>query len=442
MNLVQYMPHVLQMQKDGVTFANYFVTDSLCCPSRSSIFTGRYPHDTGIYTNSGNDGGYLAFRNRGLEKVTFATALQAGGYRTALLGKYLNGYLPKFAAEPGWSNWAVAGNGYPEYHYFLNENGQVRYYGGTPADYLTDVVSALGARFIRESAGTPFMIEIATFAPHRPFTPAQRDADAFPGLRVPRTPAYNLTPDANAPRWLQALPPLGPADMAQLDDLYRKRAQSVRAIDAMIGELQAAIAAAGQQDNTYFVFSSDNGFHMGEYRMLTGKMTAFDTDIHVPLVVTGPGVPAGRTVNEITENIDLCPTFEELGGVPIGNGVDGHSLVPFLHGQSVPQWRSAALVEHHGPIGHPNDPDAPEPRGGDPPSYEAIRTATATYVEYVTGEKEYYDNTTDPNQLHNTYSSLDANVKTALHELLSGLQNCHDAAACLASEHARSAMQK
>ena len=109
-NLVRDMPHVLEMQKQGVTFINFFVTDSLCCPSRASIFTGRYPHNTGIFRNSGNDGGYLTFRFRGHEQATFATALSGAGYRTAMLGKYLNGYQPR--TDPpaaGWTLWAVAG---------------------------------------------------------------------------------------------------------------------------------------------------------------------------------------------------------------------------------------------------------------------------------------------------------------------------------------------
>ena len=126
MNLLQYMPHVLQMQKDGVTFANYFVTDSLCCPSRSSIFTGRYPHSTGIFKNQGEDGGYIAFVNRNLERTTFATTLSTAGYRTAMMGKYLNGYLPeRHAPAAGWTSWDVAGNGYGEFHYNLNEDGKV-----------------------------------------------------------------------------------------------------------------------------------------------------------------------------------------------------------------------------------------------------------------------------------------------------------------------------
>jgi Sulfatase len=147
-NLVQYMPHVLEMQKAGVTFANYFVTNSLCCPSRSSIFTGRYPHNTGIYRNQGEDGGYNAFRNRGHEQATFAISLSKAGYRTAMLGKYLNGYQPVDAASPGWTSWFVAGGGgYREFNYRVNQDGKVLRHGDRPEDYLTDVLDAQAASF-------------------------------------------------------------------------------------------------------------------------------------------------------------------------------------------------------------------------------------------------------------------------------------------------------
>src|SRR5579864_5524289 len=148
-NLVQYMPRVMKMQKDGVTFANYFVTDSLCCPSRSSIFTGRFPHDTGVFKNTGRDGGYAVFEARHDERATFATALSAAGYRTAMLGKYLNGYKPTTnSADPGWTYWAVAGEGYGEFKYDLKQSGKVVHYGTASKDYLTDVASGLAVDFI------------------------------------------------------------------------------------------------------------------------------------------------------------------------------------------------------------------------------------------------------------------------------------------------------
>ncbi|HTM10022.1 MAG TPA: sulfatase-like hydrolase/transferase [Verrucomicrobiae bacterium] len=445
-NLVPYMSHVRKMQQDGVTFANAFVTDSLCCPSRASIFTGRYPHDTGIYRNTGDDGGYLGFHRRGLERASFAVALSATGYRTAMLGKYLNGYEPgKHPAEPGWTTWTVAGRAYREFNYSLNRDGKVHHYGQKRDDYLTDVLSKAATHFVKQSAGTPFFLEVATFAPHAPYTPAPRDATTFPGLRAPRSPAFNAAPQPNAPHWL--LPyrdrALSKTDIAEIDGDFRKRAQSVLAIDAMIGALQAAVAAIGAEKNTYFIFSSDNGLHMGEHRLMPGKMTAFDSDIRVPLIVTGPGVPADLTIQEIVENIDLNPTFTELAGASGSAAVDGHSLAPLLHGRKPPRWRTLALVEHHhGPDEDAADPDAPARRSGNPPSYEAIRSRSFLYVEYEDGDKEHYDLAADPNELHNNFTALSAGVKKALHETLTAAAKCHDAKSCQAAERPTESLTK
>jgi len=187
-NLVQYMPHVRQLQRRGLTFSRYFVTDSLCCPSRSAIFTGRFPHDTGIFTNMGADGGFQAFLNKGWESHTYATALAPLGYRTGFGGKYLNGYLPRTRhVPPGWTDWRTAGNAYGEFNYNLNENGALVHYGNAPGAYLTDVLATKGSAFINQAAAAnkPFVLELATFAPHAPYTPAPRDATQSPALPAP-----------------------------------------------------------------------------------------------------------------------------------------------------------------------------------------------------------------------------------------------------------------
>jgi N-acetylglucosamine-6-sulfatase len=442
-NLVQYLPQVQTLQSQGMTFNDYVVTDSLCCPSRSSIFSGRFPHDTGVFTNGGNDGGFDFFHSHGEEAHTFATALQAKGYRTAMMGKYLNGYDPANTeggtlpyVPPGWSEWDVAGNGYPEFNYDLNQNHTVVHYGSQPQDYLTDVLARKGSAFIAKSAAAnkPFLLEVATFAPHAPYTPAPRDANDFPGLTAPRGPAFNTLP-TNAPPWLAGRTPLTAAEKQNIDTSFRKRAQAVQAVDKLIGTLRTALTRAGVAGNTYLVFSSDNGYHMGEYRLNPGKMTAFDTDIRVPLVVAGPGIGAGRSSTAAVANIDLAPTFQQLGGAPVASTVDGRSLLPLLRGGSGANWRTANLVEHHGPDTMPTDPDLPAPNSGNPPSYEAIRTHTYTYVEYVDGSKEYYDRTTDPNELHNIVGTLSAARLAQLHSALTGLENCHDGATCWTAGH-------
>src|SRR3954454_6529960 len=169
-DLVRFMPHVQALQKDGVTFSRYYVTDSLCCPSRSSIFSGRFPHNTGVFTNMAPDGGFGVFNGRGEEKSTWAPSLQGAGYRTAMMGKYLNGYTPAglvngkpLYVPPGWNEWDVAGNGYGEFNYNLNENGKLVHYAAQPQDYLTDVISGKAVDFINRSADahSPFMLELA-----------------------------------------------------------------------------------------------------------------------------------------------------------------------------------------------------------------------------------------------------------------------------------------
>ncbi len=431
MNLISHMPHVQQLQRSGTTMSRYYVVDSLCCPSRSAIFTGEYPHDNGVFTNHGRDGGYRAYNANGNVRRSFAAALRRVGYRTAIMGKYLNGYQPDDEPARGYDEWDVAGDGYPEYDYTLNHNGTQEPYGHDPQDYLVDVLAARGEQFIRTAAtdGQPFMLEVATFAPHKPYTPAQRYADAVPHLTYPRTPAYDTLP-SDPPSWLRSRPPLGRGAQSRIDAAYRERVRADLAVDDLIARLQKTLRDRGIAGNTYFVFSSDNGYHMGENRLLPGKQTAFDTDIHVPLVVSGPGVPSGRTVGRLASNIDLAPTFESLGGARVGAHVDGVSLASLWHGARPTDWQQAVLVEHHGPDDTPGDPDAQGPAYGDPPSYEAIRTTGALYVRYDNGEQEYYDTTRDPYERRNLAVS---GVPTALRTTLAALATCHDAAQCQAA---------
>jgi arylsulfatase A-like enzyme len=441
-NLVPFMPNVRRMQARGVRFSNYFVTDSLCCPSRSSIFTGRFPHNTGVFKNAGPDGGFNAFRDKGQEDDTFATSLKAAGYRTGMMGKYLNGYLPKPDGNvngyvpPGWDEWDVAGNGYGGFDYALNENGQVHRYGRDQADYLTDVIANKAVSFISNAADAkqPFVLEVATFAPHAPYTPAPRDAAKFPDTRAPRDRAFNHD-NAGMSSWLAGLEPLTAQDISTIDQGYRKRAQSVQAIDAMLGRINQTLTDAGVAGNTYVIFSSDNGYHMGEHRLTPGKMTAFDTDVRVPLIVTGPGVPGSRVIEQVAENIDVRPTFEDLAGVPVSSSVDGHSLAALISGDSVVDWRSAALVEHRGPVRDPADPDAPGAESPNPPSYNAIRTADTLYVEYVTGERELFDLRSDPDQLVNVADDVDPLTVAQLHTALVAATECQGADACWAAQH-------
>ena len=158
-----------------MTFTNYFVADSLCCSSRATILTGLFPHDTKVVGNRPPDGGFEKFQSEGLDQKTFAVALQAHGYATSMLGKYLNGYgdptmnSTTAPVPPGWSDWHVSNRtGYAEFDFLLNDNGTYNAYLG-PDQYGVDVLGSKAASFIRQSAGTPFAMVVSTFAPtYRP----------------------------------------------------------------------------------------------------------------------------------------------------------------------------------------------------------------------------------------------------------------------------------
>lgn len=427
-NLVPYMPNLQAMQKGGMSFNNYFVTNSLCCPSRSSIFTGHLPHNTKVMTNDSPTGGYDGFIDNGNQAQSFSVALQKSGYRTAMMGKFLNGYRPpKHPVPLGWTDWfVIGGGGYSGYNYIASDNGKVVRRGQQADDFATDVLSAQAQAFIRSAGSKPFFLEVATFSPHAPYTPAPRHAHLFSDLKAPQSPAFGWRADANAPKWQQDMSALTPKDIKQIDEAFRKRVQSVQAIDEMLGRLRQTVTEMGKADSTFIIFSSDNGLHLGEYSMRAGKMTPFDIDVRVPLVVTGPGVAKGVASDQIVANIDLGPTFVDWAGTSMPSLPDGRSFAGLL-GNAVQPWRTTISIEHLNHLHSAEDPDAPVQYGGNPPTYTALRTAQALYVEYATGEAAYYDLKTDPFELHNTVNGLPSAQRTQLKGALLTHQRCRGA---------------
>jgi arylsulfatase A-like enzyme len=256
-------------------------------------------------------------------------------------------------------------------------------------------------------------------------------------MRAPHPPSYDVLP-TNPPSWLSIHAPLNWREQQRINHVYDLRVEDVQAIDDMIGRIRSALRASGQLRNTYIVFSSDNGLHMGEYRLTPGKLTAFDTDIHVPLVIDGPGIPAGAVTNAMSENTDLAPTFEQIAGTHAP--CDGHTLMPLLHGGTPTGWRTAVLVEHHQPNSRQagSNPDSQRPQQGNPPSYTAMRTPGFAYVAYRKGGHEFYDVRNDPFELHNVYNSLPRAQKHRLHRELARMKHCHGHRACWAAGHVSS----
>lgn len=434
---LDFMPRTRALIADqGITFSNHFVPLSLCCPSRATILTGLHVHNHRVLTNFLPDGGFERFAQLRHEDRTLAVALQEAGYRTALFGKYLNGYPngeDLTYVPPGWDEWAspVKGSPYASYRYTLNENGKLVAHGSKAEDYMTDVLSAKAVDFVRRASATsqPFFLYLATYAPHKPATPAKRHAGLFPGLQAPRTPSFNEPDVRDKPARIRALKRLDASRVAAIDALYRKQMQSLQAVDEAVAALVEALRAAGRLDDTYIVFTSDNGFHMGQHRLEPGKYTPYEPDVHVPLLVRGPGVPRGLTVEALTLSVDFAPTFAELAGATLPAEPDGRSLVPFLQGNPPVSWRQAVLLEQFAVSSGPPGSGILEPGDASShPSHRGIRTATYKYVQYGTGAKEVYDLRKDPDELVNLSGRVPQAWLDSVAKLTKALASCRGAA--------------
>ncbi len=442
---VAMMPRVqLDLVYEGTSYENYFVTNSLCCPSRSSILRGQYVHNHGIWQNNLPSGGFSKFHGHGLENSTMATWLQTGGYKTALMGKYLNDYphgVRKTYVPPGWDEWdsPTNRNAYSEFNYKLNENGKIISYGHAAKDYLTDVLSLKAGAFIRQSveSGTPFFLYLSTYAPHSPWTPAPRHQQTFTDAKAPRTASFNEKDVSGKPAFIRALPPMSNRDIAQTDKIYRLRLQSLQAVDDLVAHLVEVLQETEQLNNTYIVFTSDNGFHLGQHRLNQGKQTAYEEDIHVPLILRGPGIPAGHFVSDLAVEVDLAPTFTAWAGVPAPAFVDGRSLAPLLKSKltSPNQWRQGVLIEHH-PGNEPFSSKFERKMvvNSTLPVYSAVRSQNYLYVEYDSGERELYDLRKDIDELHNIYSTAAPALLKRLSAWLAHMKTCAAATCRLAEE--------
>jgi N-acetylglucosamine-6-sulfatase len=416
----QQMPELhSSLIEEGASFVNAFVSYPLCCPSRATILTGLYAHNHGVKGNEPPDGGFPKFFSEGQEENTIAARLQKSGYQTALIGKYLNNYPNGDISyvPPGWDQWYAVETGSTSYYdYELNENGEVVTYGKKHTDYLTDVLSSKAMDYVRGAMNSsePFFLYFSPSAPHLPAIPAKRHRGALAEETAPRPPSIDEEDVSDKPPWVSYRPHISTEEASAIDDRYRRRLESMLAVDEMISSLIRELDAAHELENTFIFFTSDNGWQQGEHRINLEKDYPYEESIHVPLFVRGPGIAPESTVQELALNTDLAPTFADLAGVEFP--ADGRSLVPFLRGEE-PQWRSAVLLEGWGE----------NFRFARTPAYKAVRTESHKYVEYETGERELYDLQVDPYELKNIYESANPSLIEDLKKELGTLRGCADA---------------
>ena len=373
------MPKTRSLLVDGgVKLKNAFVTDSVCCPSRATILTGRYAHNTRVITNKAphhND----AFKDD--EDSTVATWLDATGYRTGFFGVYLKGHYGEYV-PPGWDEglfWTMGGSE----HLDAGSGGME----SVPEDeHKDDWTAAHVAEFLGSGESPKFAVW-APHAPHDPAIPPERYEGNFAERKAPRPPSFNEADVSDKPSWNAEKPRLSPARIDEIDALYRNRLRTLKAVDDGVEKIANALQARGELENTYFVLTSDNGMHLGVHRLTPMKQSAYEEDIRVPMVVRGPGIPQGETRGRFALNNDLAPTIAEWAGVE-APAADGRSLAPLLRGEPGLAWRTSFMVEKWG--------EQLMPYG-----YKGVRTRNWLFVRYSNGERELYNVLKDPYQLEN-----------------------------------------
>jgi arylsulfatase A-like enzyme len=365
------MPPVQKLAERGVRYTNAFVPTSMCCPSRTSLLTGRYSHSTGIWGNRVPRGGFHVF----VDTDTLATRLDAAGYQTAMIGKYLHEYDGS-RVPPGWDRWFAFVHGGDYYRYSVLDQQLLVSFGARRADYATDVLAGEAESFIAEAdPASPLFLYLAPFAPHYPAIPSRRYQGTFRGIDPWRPPNYNEPDDSDKPRWIRKRLPI---ESGPMDAFRQRQLESLLSVDDMVSGVIGALRDSGRLHNTLIVFTSDNGVAWGEHK-LSGKHTPYDAASHVPLVVRWDGGVQAGTVDRgiVAANVDVAATILSAAGVS-EDGVEGVSLL---------EGRSSMLEE--------------AVRQSRRPAYCGVRTRSRLYVGYVSGEEELYNLKRDPWELHN-----------------------------------------
>ncbi|KAI4601038.1 hypothetical protein KJ359_012225 [Pestalotiopsis sp. 9143b] len=339
---LDHMPLVKKYLSDeGTTFNKHFCTVSLCCPSRVSLLTGRAAHNTNVTDVSLPYGGYQQFINNGLHEKYLPVWLQEASYNTYYTGKLMNGFSATTYNKPypaGWNDTDFLVD--PQTYWYYNasmsrDNSTLRY---LPGNYSTDVVANTALEFLDAAAAAdqPFFLGVTPIGPHAEMqpslsgefllpTPADRHADLFQNLTAPRSPSFNKAREGGT-GYFATLPELNATEVSYVDLFYRRRIQSLQAVDELVEGVVNRLEALGLLDNTYVIYTSDNGFHIGQHRLPPGKTTCVEEDINVPFVVRGPGVARGAAYDGPTTHTDIVPTLFTLAGIDLHDDFDGEPI--------------------------------------------------------------------------------------------------------------------
>ena len=385
----------------GTQFDQAFASFPLCCPSRTTHLTGQYAHNHGVLHNNGPFGGYSVFDHT----ASLPAWLQQAGYRTMHVGRYLNGYRASSGVPTGWTDWhgMPHGNAFDYRSWKVNENGELRSYPTPerPAEYQTDFLARRAGELIQDAAAdaAPFFLSLWFTAPHRGRprdpddptllgtpSPAPRHRDAFASASMPRPYSFDEANMYDKPQVVADRPRFSFEKEQAIEENWRQELESLMAVDEAVAQLIDTLARTGELANTLIVYTTDNGYMHGEHRALAEKVLPYEESIRVPLILRGPGVPAGRVDRRLVANVDVPATILDATGVPPQRVQDGRSLLELLADPGAESGRDILIENGNGANGVP--------------AYRGIRTYRFLYVEHdTTGEYELYDLLKDPFQL-------------------------------------------
>jgi arylsulfatase A-like enzyme len=373
---VQRMPFLGSQTEYWHIFTKAYSNVALCCPSRAAILTGLLSHHSGVEDNNGKP-----FFN---ETDNLVTHLQNAGYKTAIIGKYLNkwaGSPVNTYTPPGWDNFTVFMDPIGYYNYGLYENGSVNSFGNFPEDYSTDVLGKKALDFVNNT-NQPFFLLFTPYAPHSPFFPAPKYETANVGT-VTLNPGFYESDFSDKPNWVNELPP---RDFQEMRKYLTRQYRMSLSVDDWIKSIYSALEDRKIADKTFIIYMSDNSFSFGEHKIF-GKMCGYEYCNHIPLLIRYPNVNS-TTINHVVSNVDIAPTIAEIAGIsPVG--MDGSSLIPYIRGATDVTHRKGILIHWAGN------------RGYEIPHFWGIVEDEYKYIELETGEKELYNLVSDPYELIN-----------------------------------------